>query len=301
MTTTKTTKVRFRQIGNGGAFDYKMTNSSFLIETKNTGPQLYSNPDSGKEETEYLLFDCGHSVFAKLRELDDSGQFDITKLKHVFVSHMDDDHIGSLKTLIYYMFFVKGQKLNIIFGNGIMMELQSYLSDIDGYNDNFEKVKATLFTKQMHKNGDVFTLSGAVYRIFEVDHCKPAYGLQVVGSNHIYYEKDSVSLLISGDTRPSKNIAEIVEKNISSMIIFHDYSAWDCPEKQVHSCDTSLNKIYSKKLVDSLNHYHDGKSYYSGWVELNQSAVSTYSIYTSLARERDLALAMALTQQEEQK
>lgn len=292
MTTTKTTKVRFRQIGNGGAFDYKMTNSSFLIETKNTGPQLYSNPDSGKEETEYLLFDCGHSVFAKLRELDDSGQFDITKLKHVFVSHMDDDHIGSLKTLIYYMFFVKGQKLNVIFGNGIMMELQNYLSDIDGYNDNFEKVKATLFTKQLQRNKDVFTLSGVVYRIFEVDHCKPAYGLQVVGSNHIYYEKDAVSLLISGDTRPSKNIAEIVEKNISSMIIFHDYSAWDCPEKQVHSCDTSLNKIYSKKLVDSLNHYHDGKSYYSGWVELNQSAVSTYSIYTSLARERDLALAM---------
>ena len=43
--------IKIKQIGNGGAFDYKSVNSSFLIDTGN---------DS------YFLFDYGHSVFAEL-------------------------------------------------------------------------------------------------------------------------------------------------------------------------------------------------------------------------------------------
>ena len=43
-----------QQIGNGGAFDYNKTNSSFLINLSNEKFPLY------------LLFDCGNNVFAKL-------------------------------------------------------------------------------------------------------------------------------------------------------------------------------------------------------------------------------------------
>ena len=53
--------MKIKQLGNGGAFDYNQTNSSFLIEL---------------ETNDYLLFDCGYNVFSKLRELGD----DIIKL-----------------------------------------------------------------------------------------------------------------------------------------------------------------------------------------------------------------------------
>lgn len=62
--------IKIKQIGNGGAFDYKSVNSSFLIDTGN---------DS------YFLFDCGHSVFAELRRQHDAGEIDLKKLKYVYI------------------------------------------------------------------------------------------------------------------------------------------------------------------------------------------------------------------------
>ena len=78
--------IKYKQLGNGGAFDYGQCNSSFLIESNN----------------EYLLFDCGYSVFGELRkqDADINTTVDLAKLTTIYISHMDDDHMGSLKSLI---------------------------------------------------------------------------------------------------------------------------------------------------------------------------------------------------------
>ena len=90
--------MKIKQIGNGGAFNYKETNSSFLIENNR----------------KYLLFDCGHSVYQKLRELEEASEISLKDLKAVYISHFDDDHIGSLKTLIYYQYFINNIIMDII-------------------------------------------------------------------------------------------------------------------------------------------------------------------------------------------
>ena len=122
--------IKIKQLGNGGAFDYKLTNSSFLIQTK---------------EESYFLFDCGYSVYAELRKQDEVGEIDLNKLKYIYISHMDDDHMGSLKTLIYYMFFILKKRVHIIAYDVVFKELQTYLSDIDGVVENGVKIKDSLF------------------------------------------------------------------------------------------------------------------------------------------------------------
>ena len=59
-----------QQIGNGGAFDYNKTNSSFLINLSNT---------SNITHPSYLLFDCGNNVFAKLRKMEVEQNIEIIK------------------------------------------------------------------------------------------------------------------------------------------------------------------------------------------------------------------------------
>ena len=91
--------MRIRQLGNGGAFHFKQINTSFLISLDNYDD---GDVDNGTK----LLFDCGRNVVDKLDELAEKEEFNYSNLKYVYISHMDDDHIGSLKSLIYYMFFM---------------------------------------------------------------------------------------------------------------------------------------------------------------------------------------------------
>jgi hypothetical protein len=72
-------------IGTGGAFNYRQGNSSAIAEVR------------GKK----LLIDCGHTVFPELmrREL-------ITGLDGVLITHLHDDHVGSLSTLLFYRYYV---------------------------------------------------------------------------------------------------------------------------------------------------------------------------------------------------
>ena len=90
--------IKVRVLGSGGAFNTEMTNSSFLIEI----------------DDEVILFDCGYNVFTKLRELEATEPDIIQSIDKVIISHMDDDHMGSVKSLIYYRFYVLGLQTTLI-------------------------------------------------------------------------------------------------------------------------------------------------------------------------------------------
>ena len=236
----------FRQLGNGGAFDPENGNSAFIF---NLG-------DS------YLLFDCGYTVFQKLRSLSKEDSFDFKSLKYVWISHMDDDHMGSLKTLIYYMYFVHRTKLIIMCGQKVFPLLESYLSDIDGFIDGGCKIEEKLFILRSVSTGA--SLDNNVYiSPIENFHFKPSYGLKIDART----DGINQSVIISSDGIPKMDgpLSYVAD------IIFHDFSYWNQSDKQVHMCFDTIPFPYRSNQDDSLHQYqrifpyHDDKPFAEFW------------------------------------
>jgi ribonuclease BN (tRNA processing enzyme) len=85
--------MQIKFVGTGGAFDIHYTNSSAIV---------YLN-------SKKYLIDCGYSVFSKLIEHNLVNEIDA-----VLVTHLHDDHVGSLGTLAFYRFHVLGKKLKVL-------------------------------------------------------------------------------------------------------------------------------------------------------------------------------------------
>jgi phosphoribosyl 1,2-cyclic phosphodiesterase len=85
--------MQIKFIGTGGAFDIHYTNSSAIVYLH------------GKK----YLIDCGYSVFPKLIEHKLADDID-----GVMITHLHDDHVGSLGTLAFYRFHVLGKKLKVL-------------------------------------------------------------------------------------------------------------------------------------------------------------------------------------------
>lgn len=253
-----------QQIGNGGAFDYNKTNSSFLI---NLGSDSYPS---------YLLFDCGNNVFAKLRKMEVEQNTEIIKnIDYVFISHFDDDHDGSLKTLGYYRYFVLGKTTNILC-NPLASELAERLKGINKkiIFGKFSPAKIFNFVENLND-----TKNNIGFKVIEGTHHTEAYGLLIgkvlsgVFNNFVY---------ISGDTKVNENTRDIIE-NVKATIahaeyykltndiellknsykIFHDYSHWDCYDQQSHTCKYDFDKYYGQFIEDGveINKYHTGDEY----------------------------------------
>lgn len=243
--------IDIKQIGNGGAFNTKDTNSSFLINLNES----------------LLLFDCGYSVFKKLRKLDKKGDIDLKQLKHVYVSHLDDDHVGSLKSLMYYQYFVNKITLNILFDKNIYKELNNYINFKKINNHTIKKNYKYITPKQkivkpikIKKNrlnlkiDETFIIK---LTTFGTKHHKDCYGLKFDCKNH--------SFAITGDTIATKKIEKVCK---SCDFIFHDFSKWNKPSEQVHACEDNINEVYSKKFIKKLKFYHNDEKYNKKWINI---------------------------------
>ena len=62
-------------------------------------------------DNEFVLIDCGFTVFKQLKDNIDFKRYN--KI-NVIITHMHNDHCGSLSQLILYLWFVYGTKTNII-------------------------------------------------------------------------------------------------------------------------------------------------------------------------------------------
>lgn len=100
-------KIKF--VGTGGAFESTLTNSSAIVTQKGTN----------------FLIDCGHSVFPKLNVLDLLGTID-----GVLITHLHDDHVGSLSSLIlYHQIILEKGRLKVYSGSEAAREdLRKFLS-----------------------------------------------------------------------------------------------------------------------------------------------------------------------------
>ena len=100
-------KIQF--IGTGGAFDVALGNSAALVDCEGTR----------------FLIDCGHSVFPKLMERDV-----IDSIDAVLITHLHDDHVGSLSTLIFYHYLIlkKGRMKIVVPHQRLKRELCDFLA-----------------------------------------------------------------------------------------------------------------------------------------------------------------------------
>lgn len=96
-------------IGYGGAFDYKYGNSAALVNINNNS----------------ILLDCGHSVYPALRAKNKIDDFD-----YVLITHLHDDHAGSLSTVLFHRHFsFSSKRLKLIYPEEkFRQELNSFLS-----------------------------------------------------------------------------------------------------------------------------------------------------------------------------
>src|SRR5574344_116865 len=75
------------------------TGSAFNTKLGNTSAYLLNNDKSAM-----LLFDCGETVFSKLKPILEKNK-NISELT-ICITHSHSDHIGSLPTLLYYLYYM---------------------------------------------------------------------------------------------------------------------------------------------------------------------------------------------------
>jgi ribonuclease BN (tRNA processing enzyme) len=227
-------------IGTGSAFDCDETNTSFLLSVKG-------------EKVHNILFDCGYNVVSELCRMK-NGESVIKNLDAVYISHEDDDHIGSLKTLMYKRFYVYGKQTKVISHGNSLKWAESVNTEekicipISIFEDSLKD-----YCKEVSDSFEIIPLKG--------EHHVPNYGAIFLMKGD--EDHDSEMIVLTGDTLaiPSieENVMKIADKhNVKeeNVIIFHDYSLWDSPENTVHAHHSNIKEVYSQNFRNRLIYVH---------------------------------------------
>jgi len=243
--------IKYRQIGNGSAFNTEMTNSSFLIDFQNT-ENYYEVPN-------IMLVDCGYNVFIKLRKLEKEENFDLKQINSIYITHLDSDHTGSLRDFLYYQYFINKVTTIVYTSNELYTDLEYYLKDTNYQTIDFRQVKANVFKlKELDTNRlqywDIITT--------DTHHYQKGRGI-------LFKYRDSY-LYISGDTKASENIKELLEyitEYTNKFKLFHDFSKFDDESRQVHACKTDTERVYGD-LRKHITWYHNDEEFNEDWQEI---------------------------------
>ncbi len=148
-----------------------------------TGIGSAFNPEDGNtsayfsEEDSFYLIDCGELVFKELlREVD----FSIFSDLHIFITHSHSDHIGSLGTLISYLYQHHSIKVSIYHGG---IHLVDFLNRVGILSNYYEEV--------MDKK---LALKNLTFEWIETKHSNkiPCFGLLLsFKDSTIYYSGDA--------------------------------------------------------------------------------------------------------------
>ena len=208
-------KYSFKVTVIGGSNAFNKDNSSFLIEI----------------ERKKILFDCGLNAFEYIKR----NNIDIDA---VYISHTHFDHIGGLEQLIFYRYFVQNKTTTIVCADEIENEIKAFLPRQVEYDNG------QLRPVSMYEKNDFYGFTRGWY------HFRFIKGNHVVKDNYGLLIKDSEkhkALLITGDTKASDTIKETIENTANNgykITVFHDFSHWDDPYKNIHCCKTDFDHYY---------------------------------------------------------
>ena len=93
---------------------------------------------------ELIIIDCGYTVFNQIKE-----KFDLSKYKSikVIITHLHNDHAGSISQLILYAYFVKNKKVTVI---SKCQRIKEYLEITGTPEDSYEINQDIEFIKTEH-------------------------------------------------------------------------------------------------------------------------------------------------------
>ena len=95
-------------------------------------------------EKELIIIDCGITVFEKVKEKFDLSKYDSIK---IIITHLHNDHAGSLSQLILYCWFIHHKKVTVL---SKCEKIKEYL-DITGTNEEAYEIKQNIeFIKTEH-------------------------------------------------------------------------------------------------------------------------------------------------------
>ena len=146
------------------------------------------------ENDKVFMIDCGSTVFNTFR----AKGLDEYKEINVIITHMHTDHVGSLGTLIEWMYYAKGIKVNILAYNTLKRDLLDYLL-ISGIEASMFNLYITPYGKAYIKKED-----DNIEIIFEeVEHVPQlkTYSITLIRNNTdmIIYSGDTTEKFQSGN------------------------------------------------------------------------------------------------------
>jgi len=251
--------MKIKQLGNGGGFDFDKTNSSFLIQL---------------DVDNYMLIDCGYNVMAELMK---NHKDLIQKIKYVYITHMDDDHIGNLKIFIQYRYFMLHEDTTVFARGRVFDDLTSYM-----HSDSFDINKELIGSEVVRNNMCILTnLFSKIEGKFDIEiyatntnhGATQCYGIAIV-SKHEFIPNSMI--WISGDTKASnvieRHICNIMDEHnidFNRAILFHDKSNYNVATRSPHACDYDIDCEYSPEFKNNLIYYHTGNDdFKKDWYEL---------------------------------
>jgi ribonuclease BN (tRNA processing enzyme) len=225
-------------LGTAGAFDFDKVSSSFLIR---------------KENDSLALIDCGHGVNNVLKQRGLIGQ-----IEEVYITHTHFDHIADLEGLIYCRYFIYNQKTTIRSSVKILEELKNIFGKrFDTEYFNGEHIPAHMVEyKDVGKCCNCRPTEYPEECCFDVNHgTMNAVGFKFISYKHKdgYKNMDNV-VIVSGDTKACKSILDEIERATwadGKVIIFHDFSMFNNPAKNIHMCEIDYNLLY-KDAIDEV-------------------------------------------------
>lgn len=176
-------------IGTGGAFDYKLGNSSAIVRCRN----------------KTFLIDCGHTVYPKLRAHDL-----IQEIDYILLTHCHDDHIGSLSTTILHQQYQTRSPKKI----QILVPDHSFKNEIAAFL-SFSLVSPEAYVDFL----PISIISGLTAINTTNLH------VQGMTSFGFMFEDDQEILLYSGDIGNAQTIFEAIPPlTLKEVRVFHDMS-----------------------------------------------------------------------------
>lgn len=241
-------QVEVLQLGNGGGFDFNKTSSAFLVRCNKT----------------IVLVDCGFGIMDTLKTLE-GGKY-IEDIDAVCITHMHEDHVGNLMSLIYYRYFVLDKKTKVMAGDIKIREaLRVYLDPC---------------TSELKSGQVVFADMVDIAEVGRVQDLRveatPAFhpGIEATGFAFWRSENKSNTVIISGDTKANYALEEFTlmhariyyDGSLANINVYHDFSNWNNVSQNVHACATDIATEYSAKFIARIKHYHTGEDFISKWM-----------------------------------
>lgn len=204
------------------------------MELHFTGRGAMLNPSEGntaayfEDNQNFYLIDCGEDVAGKLIEM---RKLDQDKNYHLFITHTHSDHIGSIGTLIQYLYYKKGHRLNIVFGSGM-----HYTKEI------FTILQAMGISEETYNIITIRNLDNTSPLFNKVNYVESNHGATPLKSCSLAFDTPQGNVLYTSDIADPRVITDFLSTNFPDTIdkIYVDTSLTTSP---VHMSLETLKRI----------------------------------------------------------